>query len=78
MANGVPSFVGKVESFMDRLESYFALHKTSDDMKVHVLVTGLTEEQYETVRDLVAPGVPVSMPFDNVHDTLEPLQDDTK
>ena len=70
MANGVPSFVGKAESFMERLESYFALHKTADDMKVHVLVMGLTEEKNETVRDLVAPGVPALMPFDNVKDTL--------
>ncbi|KAF6027663.1 hypothetical protein EB796_014031 [Bugula neritina] len=40
---------------MQRLESYFLIHKTDADLEKHVLIMGLSESQYEILTDLVSP-----------------------
>ena len=68
--NTPPVFEGKVESFLDRLESYFLYKKTAQDMKVHVLIVGLSEQKYETVMDLVSPRKPRELPYDELVEVL--------
>ncbi|KAF6033178.1 hypothetical protein EB796_008515 [Bugula neritina] len=66
MATGsIPQFSGKIEHYMQRLESYFLIHKTDADLKKHVLIMGLSEK-YKTLTDLVSPEMPQDVSYDNL------------
>ena len=43
--NQPPVFEGKIESFLDRLESYFLFKKTASEMKVHILIIETTRSK---------------------------------
>ena len=64
--NGVPVFSGKVESFIERLESYFEFHGTADEKKKHVLIMGLSDVQYETLTSLTSPQKPKEKEYDDL------------
>ena len=55
--------VGDTESYLERLECYFALMETPEPSRVALLLCGLTAGQCETLRDLVAPEVPRSVEY---------------
>ncbi|XP_067939830.1 uncharacterized protein [Watersipora subatra] len=44
-----------VESYLERLEIYFAVNKVTGDFRQHLLLMGLKGYQYDTMRDLAAP-----------------------
>lgn len=49
---------------MERLECYREIAGTHKDKRVGLLLCGLSNSQYEVLRDLVAPDLPKSQPFD--------------
>ena len=55
---GVPVFSGKVETFVEKLDSYYEIHGTEEGKKKHVLIMGLSEAQYVTLSNLTAPDKP--------------------
>ena len=61
----IPSFEEgtEVESYLERLDCYFAVAGTKDDKKVPVLLMGISATQYQTLRDLVSPAVPKEVDF---------------
>lgn len=68
--SGVPTFTGKVETFVERLDSYFAFHGTAADKQKHVLIMGLSETQYETLASLTSPEKPNEKDYDTLVTTL--------
>ena len=70
-SNGVPVFSGKVESFVERLESYFEFHGTADEKKKHVLIMGLSDAQYETLTSLTSPQKPKEKEYNDLVTLLQ-------
>ena len=59
--SNVPTFSGKFESFLDRLECYFVLNGTAEEKKKFVLIMGLSDAHYDVLADLVSPQNPREM-----------------
>ena len=59
------------ESYTERLEAYFRLHKTKDEAKVDTLTTGMTAVQYQTLKSLVFPMKPIKKKFDESAQAME-------
>ncbi|XP_067939752.1 uncharacterized protein [Watersipora subatra] len=69
-ASAVPVFGGKVETYLEKLDSYYAFHGTKPDKKKHVLIMGLSEEQYETLACLTAPRKPKEVDAEDLIELL--------
>ncbi|XP_067939732.1 uncharacterized protein [Watersipora subatra] len=69
-ASAVPVFGGKVETYLEKLDSYYAFHGTKPDKKKHVLIMGLSEEQYETLACLTAPRKPKKVDAEDLIELL--------
>ena len=57
----IPSFNEEEEdwdSYQERLECFFKVNKTDNEVKVAVLIMGLSARQYQIVKNLVAPDTP--------------------
>ena len=59
------------ESYTERLEAYFRLHKTKEEAKVDTLITGMTAVQYQTLKSLVFPMKPIERKFDELAQAME-------
>lgn len=60
-----------VDSFLERLECYFAMCSIDAADQPKVLVMGLTSSQYEVLRDMVSPDKPNSKSYDELKTALE-------
>ncbi|KAF6031242.1 hypothetical protein EB796_010478 [Bugula neritina] len=49
--SSVPVFGGKIETCVEKLESYLKFHGTIEGKKKHVLIMGLSEAQYEKPKE---------------------------
>ncbi|XP_067944976.1 uncharacterized protein [Watersipora subatra] len=61
----------EVDSFLERLECYFAVSSTENAKKVPILLMGLSAGRYQTLRDLVSPAVPQSVGYDDLKLSLQ-------
>ena len=60
-----------MESFLERLECYFLLSKTTAaDKKVQTLIMGLSTSQYDSLRALVYPAKPMEADYGELVETL--------
>lgn len=68
----IPSFEEgtEVESYLERLDCYFAVAGTEEAKKVPVLLMGISATQYQTLKDLVSPAVPKGVGFQQLKDHL--------
>ena len=70
MWKGVPVPVfeegSDVEAFLEWLECFMSMTGTKDDKQVSLLLCGLSNAQYQTLRDLVAPNIPKDLSFDEL------------
>ena len=64
----VPTFEegSDVEAYLERLECFMTMVRTTDKKQLSVLLCGLSSVQYETLRDLVAPETPKDVTFDDL------------
>ncbi|KAF6024524.1 hypothetical protein EB796_017164 [Bugula neritina] len=69
--SSVPVFGGKIETYVERLESYFEFHGTAEGKKKHVLIMGLSEAQYETLSSLTSPQKPKEKNYNDLVTLLE-------
>ncbi|XP_067947613.1 uncharacterized protein [Watersipora subatra] len=71
MAN-LPEFdnSASVESYLERLEIYFAVNKVTRDSRQHLLLMGLKGYQYDTIRDLAAPQKPKDLTYSGLVDLV--------
>ncbi|XP_067931035.1 uncharacterized protein [Watersipora subatra] len=71
MAN-LPEFDNStsVESYLERLEIYFAVNKVTGDSRQHMLLMGLKGYQYDTIRDLAAPHKPKDLTYSGLVDLV--------
>ncbi|KAK3712043.1 hypothetical protein QZH41_005341 [Actinostola sp. cb2023] len=69
----IPSFREDVEdweSFYERLQSYFRLHKTKEDVQVDTLIANLGPAQYQTLKSLVFPAKPIEKEFKDLIEVM--------
>ena len=69
----IPSFKEEEEdwdSYQERLECYFKVHKTEEDVKVDTLIMGLSASQYQTLKNLVSPAKPAEKPYADIVKSL--------
>ena len=71
MSSGIsiPSFQEEEEdwsSYLERLECYFAVKEVKNERKVQTLIVGLQPKQYQVLKDLVAPEIPVSKTYTEI------------
>ena len=57
---------GDWEIYQERLENYFALHKTEDDRKSALLINLLEETSYMVVRDSCSPSKPIEKSYEEL------------
>ena len=75
MSSGIsiPSFREEEEdwsSYLERLECYFAVKEVKNERKVQTLIVGLQPKQYQVLKDLVAPEIPVSKTYTEITSLL--------
>ena len=64
---GLPTLSeGGVDIYLERLQSYFTVHKTKPEAKIHLLVMGLSEKQYSLVRDHATPAKPTDLAYEQL------------
>lgn len=59
-----------VSAFLERLECYFSLHEVKGDKRVQILIVGLAPEQYDILRDILAPAKPKDASYKVVTEAL--------
>ena len=57
---------GDWEIYQERLENYFALHKTEDDRKSALLINLLEETSYMVIRDSCSPSKPIEKSYEEL------------
>ncbi|KAL0860216.1 hypothetical protein ABMA27_010523 [Loxostege sticticalis] len=62
---------GAWSSYMDRLEMYFKVNKTEEDMKLPILIASIGDEAYKLLKNLASPKKPSELDLKKVDELMK-------